>query len=390
MTGPAALALAASSTLAAPSARLVPPGAISSTVALSATAAVSSTVAELSLPESLARIQVQRVYMKGAEEIGLTLPDGTSRVVVQTSVGRSSVRMGAYYNIINGKIEAWLTYAIPILRDGTEVQLAMSDVIGFGELYLRQRYLERSRTVPLGVGHAFRWGNLLLNAQRTSWRLVPLDNPDQGDVENIDSYGVEANTSDVIPDIVEMLRQEHTRLDETRVRYRHAFRGLGGAVHFDRLDADLKLQARGFQPDDQVQLRGFWGQAFNVSPSLPLRETYGLGGANAVKGYRFEEFRGPGVLFGGVEYALRTPLAFAVKRWHLEMSQTDALFFAEDGRIQSGWTRGATPLKWSVGLGLKFMGRALGSHRSVFRFYAAQAGEYPQRKPVFYALADVG
>jgi hypothetical protein len=65
------------------------------------------------------------------------------------------------------------------------------------------------------------------------------------------------------------------------------------------------------------------------------------------------------------------------------------LLFGETGRIQDQWSQGVTPLKWSGGIGLRFKGKVLDSHRTVIRFYVAQAGEYRTRQPVFYALADV-
>lgn len=362
-------------------------------VASATTPSVSSTelADTLPLPESLTKLQVRRIYLTGAPEAALSLPDGTSRFVIEAPVGKSAVRMGAHYNFVNGKIEMWLTYVLAILDENTHLQVAASDVIGLGNLYYRQRFLERSRTVPLGISRQFEYGSLLLNAERTSWRLAPYDNPAAQEVGLIDAWGAEFTTdSDRVPDLIELLRLEHSRRDLTTFRYRRAFRGVGGDYHFDRADADARIWLEGFREKDEILLRGYWGQAWNIRPALPLRETFGLGGGNALKGYRFEEFRGPGALIGGTEYALRVPWTVRLLGRRVDFHEAALLFFGETGRIQDDWTKGLTPFKWSAGLGVRFKGRIMGSHKSVFRVYAAQAGEWETRKPIFYALADVG
>ncbi len=383
----AGLALAADPSATLPADPLPPAPAPSATSAAAASTAYDDS---LPLPATITNLQVRRIYLKGAPEAALTLPDGSGKFVIEAPVGRSALRMGAHYNFVNGKIEMWLTYVLAIIRDDTHLQIAASDTIGLGNLYLQQRYLERSRTVPLGISRQFAVGSLLLNAERTSWRLAPYDMPANGEVGLIDAWGAEFTTdSEHVPDLIEMLRLEHSRRDITTFRYRRAFRGLGGDYHFDRTDADGKAWFQGFRRQDEILLRGYYGQAWNISPSLPLRETFGLGGANALKGYLFEEFRGNGALIGGTEYALDVPWKIRLLRRRIDFHEAAILLFGEMGRIQDDWTRGVTPFKWSAGLGVRFKGHMFGTHKSVFRVYAAQAGEWELRKPIFYALADV-
>jgi len=339
---------------------------------------------------SLSRIDIRRMTVKGTQAAEITIPDGTGRISVGAEVGPSSFRMGAYYNFFTGRIEAWTTYGIAVVRGGPQLQIGASDSVGLGRLYLRDRYLERTRSVPVGVGQTTRLGSFLVNAARTSWRLAPLDAPNTGENGLIDSVGAEWTSSGVLPDLVEVLRQEQARKDHTTVRYRRAFRGMGGNYHFDRADADLKSWVPGARREDEVMLRLFGGQAWNVTPYLPLRETYALGGAGALKGYRFEEFRGSGMLLAGLEYAFRLPWSFSFNAVRLEVTRWDLLAFGEDGRVQDRWDRGVTPFKWSAGVGVRFAGKLLGGPRSVFRLYAAQAGEWRTRAPIFYALAEIG
>ena len=127
-----------------------------------------------------------------------------------------------------------------------------------------------------------------------------------------------------------------------------------------------------------------------VSPDGLAQGQFALGGADALKGYRFEEFRGSGIALAGTEYAFRLPWTFALDAVRLEVTRWDVLAFAEDGRIQDRWHQGVTPFLWSAGAGIRFTGRMLGGPRSIFRLYVAQAGEWRKRDPVFYALADIG
>lgn len=373
------------------------PAGLSATLAaavLSATLATgpapSATTAMSGWAERLgSKFQVNRLTIKGSQEAALTLPDGSGRVVIETQIGSSTVRMGGHYNFVNGKIQAWIGYALSLWKDGPTLQLAGSDDIGLGRLYLTGRYLERARSVPVGLGWRMLGGSMLLSAERTTWRLAPFDNPAAADVGIIDAWGATLTSSGLIPDVVQVTRQEQTRQDQTVLRYRRAFRGFGGDWHFDRADADVRIWTRGVRRADDVLVRGFWGQAWNMSPALPLRETYGLGGANALRGYKFEEFRGTGVLVFGTEYALRTPWKVTARRLGLDLHRADLVVFAEGGRIQDDWTRGPTPLKWSGGGGVKFTGRMLRTHKSVFRLLVARALADGKRAPVYYALADV-
>jgi hypothetical protein len=332
-------------------------------------------------------LQVRRVYVKGSQEAALTLPDGDSRLVIENRVGRSAVRMGGHYNFITGKIEAWVNYALPLWRTGPLLQIAASDRVGLGQVYYRARSLERARELPVGLGHQFGFGSLLATASRTSWRYAPLDAPASAEVGLIDAIGMQFTTTDIIPDLAERL--DFLKQDETAVEFKHAFRGLGGDWAFDRVTADIRDWLPGLRAKDEVMARVYGGQAYNIATTLPIRETFGLGGANALKGYQYEEFRGNGILLFGTEYALVSPWTFAITRIRLDVQQTAVLLFAEEGRIQSAWTRG-DPFKWSAGAGLRFKGRLLDSHPTIIRLYVAQSGEYPERHPVFYALANVG
>jgi hypothetical protein len=391
----ASAVLWSSTALQAPGTTPAPAG-LSATALASPGSAPSSTIAifpglsATGLMPSLSRIDIRRMTVKGTQSAEITVPDGTGRISVGAEVGQSSFRMGAYYSFVTGRIEAWTTYGIAVWHGGPQLQIGASDSVGLGRLYFHDRYLERTRSVPFGIGDTTRFGSFLLNASRTNWQLAPLDEPSAGETSRIDSWGVEWTSSGVLPDLVEVLRQEQARKDHTTVRYRRAFRGLGGHYAFDRADADIKSWIPGVRRDDEILLRVFGGQAWNVSPSLPLRETYALGGADALKGYRFEEFRGSGIALAGTEYAFRLPWTFALDAVRLEVTRWDVLAFAEDGRIQDRWHQGVTPFLWSAGAGIRFTGRMLGGPRSIFRLYVAQAGEWRKRDPVFYALADIG
>ncbi|MEK7476910.1 MAG: hypothetical protein AAB152_14905 [Candidatus Coatesbacteria bacterium] len=339
--------------------------------------------------ESISRMQVRGLALHGTQEVDLVVPDGASRLVVENAIGRSLVRMGLYYNFVNGRIETWITYALSV-HDGTQVQVAASDVIGLGRLYLNEKFLERAQTIPVGIGQALPFGSVLVNVQRTYWRLAPFDNPPAAEVGHIDAVGAEFTAGGVVPDLVEALRLEPARRDQTRVRFRHAFRGLGGDYHFDRVDSDVRAWVRGLRPRDQILVRGVYGQAWNVSPILPVRESFGLGGLDALRGYRFEEFRGPGLAMLGTEYAFRLPWTMTFRLLRLGIEEADCLAFGEAGRIQDDWFRGSMRFRWSGGLGARVRGTLFKSTRSSFRVYAAQGERYPARRPVFYAVADIG
>lgn len=362
--------------------------------ALSATSPAASSTAimdMLPLPEAFTRVQVRRMYMRAAPEAAISLPDGQGRIVIETPVGRSAVRMGAHYNFINGRMEMWLTYVLALMRDDMHLQVAASDVIGLGTVYTQARHLARGRTVPLGISRQFRWGSALVNIERTSWRFASYDIPSAGEGGLIDAAGVEVTThADRVPDVIDMLRHETSRRETTTFRYRRAFQALGGDFHFDRADADIRYWMHGLRREDELMLRLYYGQAWNISPLLPERETFGLGGAAALKGYRHEEFRGPGALIGGTEYLLFLPWTLRLWKRRVDFHEMALLVFAEGGRIQSEWWHGLTPFRWSAGLGARFRGRMLGSQKTVFRVYAAQAGEWTARRPIFYFIADLG
>ena len=67
--------------------------------------------------ESISRMQVRGLALHGTQEVDLVVPDGASRLVVENAIGRSLVRMGLYYNFVNGRIETWITYALSV-HDG--------------------------------------------------------------------------------------------------------------------------------------------------------------------------------------------------------------------------------------------------------------------------------
>lgn len=361
--------------------------------AMSATTPVASSTAimdAMPLPEAFTKVQVRRMYMRAAPEAAVSLPDGEGRIVIETPVGRSAVRMGAHYNFINGRMEMWLTYVLALMRDDMHLQVAASDMIGLGTVYTKARYVARGRTVPLGISRQFRWGSAMVNVERTSWRFAPYDTPSTGEGGLIDAAGIEVTThSNRVPDLIDLLRNETSRREATTFRYRRAFRAVGGDFHLDRADADIRYWMHGARRRDELMLRLYYGQAWNISPRLPERETFGLGGANALKGYRYEEFRGPGALIGGTEYLLFVPWRLRLLKRRLDFHEIALLVFAEGGRIQNEWWHGLSPFRWSAGVGAKFRGQMLGSQKTVFRLYASQAGEWTVRRPIFYFLADL-
>lgn len=351
---------------------------------------------------SVSRIQVRAMYLKGSQEATLTLPDGNGRVVIENTVGRSMVRIGGHYNFYNGLIEAWVTYGHLLWKGGPMLQIAASDHIGLGQLYYRQRSLERTREVPLAVGQQFRFGSIQAVVSRASWLLAPLDAPASADKGLIDSVALRFTTTDIIPDIGERL--EFLRPDTSAVEYKRASRDLSGNYQFERISMDIRNYLPGARRPDEILMRAYAGHAYkirsdvtpaNPSPStLPIRDTFELGGAGTLKGYQPGEFRGRGVMLLGAEYALVTPWTFSIRRIRLDVWQSAALFFLEEGRIQNSWHATALyrgeAVRWSAGMGMRFKGKWLNSKKSIVRLYAAQAGDYPARGPVFYALLEVG
>lgn len=382
--------------VAAPSATLL--SAAPSATVLATAPTVSSTDGD-EVPFS--SLQVRRVYVKGSQQADLTLPDGDARVVIENRIGPSVVRLGGHYSFYDGRIEAWVTYGQPLWPSGPLVQVAASDRVGLGQLYYRQRSLERAREIPIAVGHQFTFGSVLLGGSRTSWLLAPLDAPANAEKGLIDAVDLQFTTTNVIPDIAERLA--FLQPDTTAVEYKRAFRSLGADFGFERVSADLRHYLPGLHGHDETLLRIYAGQAYNVrsnidtgnptATTLPIRETFALGGASALKGYQPGEFRGNGILAGGVEYAALLPLDFSIQRIRLDVWQSAVLVFAEEGRIQDRWGEARVlhgdAMKWSTGVGLRFKGKLLNSHKSVIRLYMAQAGEFRTRRPVYYALADV-
>jgi len=375
------------------------PGAASATPFLGTKPGVSSTTANNDI--SVAGIQVRNISIKGTQEATLILPEGNARVVIENRLGRSLVRMGGHYDFYNGLIETWVTYGHLLWKKGPLLQVSASDHIGLGQLYFRQRSLERTREIPVAVGQQFAFGSVLLSASRASWLLAPVNAPATAEQGLIDSIGIQVTATDKIPDIAEHL--EGQRPGTTAVEYRRAFRDFSGDFGFERVSVDLYRYLPGIRSPDEVQLRAYGGQAYSIrsnrtatdgaSNTLPIRETFALGGASTLKGYQPGEFRGRGILVLGTEYALVTPWNFRMHLVRLTVWESSVLFFMEEGRIQASWqgrslVRGE-PMKWSAGMGLRFRGKVMNSHTSIVRLYMAQSGDYPARGPVFYALVDI-
>jgi len=219
---------------------------------------------------------------------------------------------------------------------------------------------------------------------RTSWRMAPFALQQSEDSGLIDSLEGNLTLGDIYPDVLDPVGPE-----ETAVRFRHAFMGMGGDFHYDRLDANLSWLERGWRRRDRIALRAQLGQAYNIDPRLPLRETFALGGAGAVKGYRYEEFRGKGMEILGVEYRFAVPFSFEWERIRFELLRTYLLACGEAGRIEESWFKPVTGVKPSAGVGIRLEIKVLERYTGNARFYLAQAEGIRRRRPVLYFMTDL-
>jgi hypothetical protein len=299
------------------------------------------------------------------------------------SEGRS-LNIGTRYNFMAGKIRYWLSYGLPLPIPYSLLEAAVSDDIGVGQIYFSERWLDRARNgragVRLRIPDVFQ---ARFSAGRTSWRLAPYNALSLEESGLTDSVMLQATTGETMPESFEPLDPW-----ESSLRIRHAFRGLGGGYHFDKVEALLFQGIRGLRSCDEVWVRGFIGGISNVVPALPARETFALGGATAIKGYGYEEFRGEGMTFWSAEYGLLMPFSFGLARAGVRADRVFVLGFTDEGRIDSGWFRPAMPWKHSGGVGLRFDGSAR-QYRGILRLYLAQAEGMSTHRPVFYFLVEV-
>lgn len=343
----------------------------------SATIAVDS---GLSMPIQLS---TRSIKVGVTPSLDLTLPDGDTRIMVENKVGGRTWKVGTRYNFIFGKIRYWASYGLPVYRDLVNFESAISDDIGFGRIYYDTKFLERARTGLAGLRFSIGGAAVFLSTGRTDWHLSPFDNPAMEDSGNIDAISLEVvSTSDfsVIP--------ESQEPDVSRIRYRRAFRGLGGDWHFDKLEADANWSIPALRGSDEAVVRALLGQSWNNAPSLPLRETFALGGASALKGYRYEEYRGTGVLLGGLEYGINLPFHIEVTRLRTGLTRNHFLVFGEVGRTEHDWLRPDMGFKKSAGAGFRLRGH-WGDRKIHLRFYGAQAIEAGTRAPVWYLMLDL-
>lgn len=337
----------------------------------------------------MAKIRVRQLDLGAEQQASFIVPDGDGRIVVENEILSSIIRVGTHYNFFDGRIKAWITYVMPLPGARLRLQIGALDEVGLGRLYRfpneeSRRYFERTQSMPLGMVCPTALGSLAFTASRVHWRYGPLDIPQQTERAKIDSVSLEFNASRDVADIAEGKVHE-----ETLVRFQHAFPDLEGQFRFDKAEADIFWRVPFSRKIDSWRLRTFIGQAYNIDPYLPVREKYPLGGATTLKGYRYEEFLGDGLLLLGTEYSLGMPLSLNWPRARLTLKKLSLLAFFEEGRIQNKWFSGPDPWKWSFGFGLKFDGTVLGGRESAVRLYLAQAGEFKRRTPVFYFLIGI-
>ena len=313
----------------------------------------------------------------------LSIPDGNSKIVVENEVDRRILNLGTQYNFIFGKIRYWASYGMPLGTDILKLEATVSDDIGYGRIYYDTTYLERARTGLAGLHlDVFKLG-LFGSVGRTDWHLAQFENPGNQDAGKIDSAALEATPAPIFSIFSEYLEPE-----SSFIRYRHAFRQWGGDFQFDKVEGDITWGLPPFRRRDESAIRVMAGQSVHISPHLPLRETFALGGGGALKGFRYEEFRGSGIAMTGVEYGLRTPYGWSNERWKFGLTRNYLLFFMETGRIEEGWFKPAMSLKWSTGLGLKLKG-FLGERTIILRGYLAQAVPVTHRAVVWYFMFDL-
>jgi hypothetical protein len=332
----------------------------------------------------LVRLQTKQIRVGVTPGINLVLPDGDARVIIEHRADEKIFRVGSRYNFIFGKITNWFSFTTPVFIPEIPFEFGASDDIGYGRLYFNQRYLERARSGRVGTGVATRRGTLMTYVGRTSWRIAPFALPQSEDSGLIDSLDVNLTAGDIYPDFLDTV-QPH----ETAVRFRHAFMGMGGDFHYDRLDANLSWLERGWRSRDRILYRAQLGEAYNIDPRLPLRETFALGGAGAVKGYRYEEFRGKGLEIACVEYRYAVPFSFEWERARFELQRTYLLACGEAGRIDESWFKPMTGVKPSAGAGIRLEIKVLDRYSGNACFYVAQAEGVRHRRPVLYFMTDL-
>ena len=345
---------------------------------------VSSTLMNGSRESYQVEVQTRQIKVSVSPQMNLTLPDGDSRILVEHELDDRKFQMGTRYNFIFGKIKYWATYGMPVVKDIGRLEATASDDIGFGRVYFNERFLERARSGILGAGFKVGGNHVMASAGRTSWRLAPFDNPNLEDSGLIDEVGIEIRPKELLPIQVDPIQREGSV-----IRFRHGFRGMGGDYHFDKFEADVPWLDMSLPRGGSFTARTFFGQAYNVYPKLPLRETYALGGAVALKGYGYEEFRGEGVFLAGAEYAVEILPAHELGFISTRIVRTDLLFFVDTGRINRAWVDPIMALKWSGGTGVALKGTVLQRYQGRLRLYAAQALEFGGRRPIYYALVDL-
>ncbi len=347
-------------------------------------AGTSATVSQESMLKLPVKIKTRQIQVSVSPEMELTLPDGDTRLVVESDVKGRKVQVGTRYNFIFGKIRYWLGYSMPLVVEPALLQMSVSDEIGFGRVYFNERFLERARNGRVGIGYRFAPVTVLGAVGRTSWRLAPFDSPTLEQVGLIDFIDAQITTGRLLPRAFGPVVP-----DDSSASFQHAFRGLGGDYHYDRIEVHLSWLFGSSRPGDELRVRARLGEGYNGRPELPVRATFALGGVASLKGYRYEEFRGNGVLFLSAEHGWQLPWLFEYGLLGLKLEKCFVLGFVEGGRIEADWFKPATPWKWSTGVGMQLVGRVLQRYQGGLRLYIAQAEGVSHRSPVFYVTADV-
>lgn len=123
------------------------------------------------------------------------------------------------------------------------------------------------------------------------------------------------------------------------------FAGLGGDFSFRKYSGEL----RAYRKVGHSQVLAFRGMAGFADGDLPDSQRFALGGADNLRGYLDDQFKGKRMVAGTVEY--RFPLA----------NKVQGVVFADSGRAWSG-LNGDNTFKSSVGLGVR-MNTPLGAVR---------------------------
>lgn len=345
--------------------------------------AVSSTTVADSAPSMPVQFSSSSIKVGVTPAMELSLPDGDSRIMVENNVEGRSLKLGTRYNFVFGKIRYWASYGMPVYRDLVNLETAISDDIGYGRIYYDTKFLERARTGLAGLRFNVGAAALFMSVGRTDWHLAPFAEPDLEDAGLIDAVIL-----DVVPAVDFSVLSEALEPEVTRFRYKRAFRGMGGDWHFDKLEGDVTWDIPSFRVADEAAFRAVVGQSLNIAPDFPLRETFALGGASALKGYHYEEYRGTGVLLGGLEYGINLPFQLETVRWKAGLIRNYFMVFGEVGRTEHGWLRPDIPFKKSAGAGLKLQGH-WGTRRLNLRMFGAEALDANRRAPVWYLMLDL-